>query len=107
MLVGAGAAFALLGALTIGPLLLPLVALGVIGLTRRADAAAGAVGAIAGLGIGPLFVAYLNRDGPGDVCTTTARSVACEQQWSPWPWAVAGVVLLACGLALFVARTAD
>jgi hypothetical protein len=104
MLVGAGLAFGLLGALTIGVFVLPVAALAAIGLTRIPAAAGGLSGVVAGAGAGPLFVAYLNRDGPGDVCTVTARSVACVGEWSPWPWLVVGVVLLGAGIALFVVR---
>ncbi len=104
MLVGAAVASGLLGALTIGVFLLPLAALATIGLRRLPASGLGVAGVVAGAGLGPLFVAYLNRDGPGDVCTATARSLACEQQWSPWPWLAAGVILLVVGVALFVGR---
>jgi hypothetical protein len=100
--VGAGFAFGLLGALSIGVLVLPVAALAAAGLARRGDPGRGLPGLVAGLGIAPLFVAYLNRDGPGTICTTTAQSVACEDQWSPWPWFAAGVVLLCAGIAWFV-----
>jgi hypothetical protein len=105
MLVGAGVAFGLLGALTIGVFALPVAGLAAIGLARIPAAAGGVAGVVAGAGVGPLFVAYLNRDGPGDVCTVTARSVACVGEWSPWPWLAVGVVLLGVGVALFVGRT--
>jgi ABC-type Fe3+-siderophore transport system permease subunit len=104
MLVGAGVAFGLLGALTIGVFVLPVAGLAAIGLTRIPAAASGVSGVVAGAGVGPLFVAYLNRDGPGDVCTVTARSSACVGEWSPWPWMAVGLVLVGVGFALFAAR---
>jgi hypothetical protein len=49
----------------------------------------------------PLLVAYLNRGGPGNVCTTTATSQSCTTEWSPWPWLAAGLLLVAAGAVTF------
>ena len=99
--VGAGFAFGLLGILSIGVFVLPVAALGLVVLTRQPGAGRGLPGLISGLGLAPIFVAYLNRDGPGDVCGAIAGGVACAQQWSPWPWLAAGLVLLSAGLVWF------
>ena len=43
---------------------------------------------------------FLNRSGPGMICTTTPTSASCEEQWSPWPWLAICILLLvgvACG----------
>ena len=96
---GAGLAVSLLGALTIGIFVLPFpVALTVLLAVRHPE---GLIGAISGLGLPPLFVAYLNRDGPGTVCTSVAGGTSCTDEWAPLPWAVAGLVLVAVGIVVF------
>ena len=84
---GAGLAVSVLGALTIGIFVLPFaVALTVLLAVRHPE---GLIGAISGLGLPLLFVAYLNRDGPGTVCTSVAGGSSCTDEWAPLPWAVA------------------
>jgi hypothetical protein len=61
------------------------------------------IGAVSGLGLISFAVAYLNRKGPGQVCTTTATTQSCITEWSPWPWLAAGIVLISAGLVLFLA----
>ena len=61
-----------------------------------------AAGLLSGLGLVPLFVAYLNRGGPGTVCVSTATSQSCTQEWSPWPWAGAGLALVTAGFVIFL-----
>ena len=52
----------------------------------------------------PLYVAYLNREGPGNVCSAIAHGGhSCLQAWNPWPWAAAGTSLVAVGITLFLA----
>jgi hypothetical protein len=106
LIVGAAAALGLISSL--GIFLLPAAGLASLILANHHDAGRGIQGVVAGMGIGPLIVAYLNRDGPGDICSGTARAIACSQRWSPWPWLAAGVVLLALGTAWFIidSRTA-
>ena len=59
-------------------------------------------GLLVGLSTAPLYIAWLNRSGPGLVCTTTSRSATCVDEWSPWPFVATGVLLAAGGLALLV-----
>ena len=49
-----------------------------------------------------LYVAWLNRDGPGTVCTSTATETSCGDEWSPWPFVVVAVVLAGAGLVAFL-----
>ncbi|GAA4844219.1 hypothetical protein GCM10023221_23080 [Luteimicrobium xylanilyticum] len=58
--------------------------------------------ALSGAGALPLVVAWLNRHGPGDTCTAHAGGpcVADTEELSPWPWLVAGVVLVVAGVVL-------
>ena len=100
--VGAGACLALLGVLGIGLFVLPLVLAALIALLLwPGGRTVAALGAVSGLGLVPLFVAYLNRGGPGNVCTTTATSQSCTTEWSPWPWLGAGLALVALGAVAF------
>jgi hypothetical protein len=69
-------------------------------ITRVAEAS----GAISGLALPLFYVAYLNRDGPGEECTTSGTSVSCTEHWSPWPWLIAGALVAVTGLAAFIAR---
>jgi hypothetical protein len=101
--VGAGACLALLAVLTIGIFVLPLVIVATVALlTWRKGRTIAAVGVVAGLGLVPLYVAYLNRGGPGNVCSTSAGGQSCSTEWSPWPWLAAGLLLIALGVGAFV-----
>jgi hypothetical protein len=102
MAVGAGFCFALASLPSIGIFVLPVAVLGLaLLLSRPASRHGSAAGAICGLGLIPLCIAYLNWGGPGDVCTSTSAREACSQEWSPWPFLVSGLFLVAAGLALF------
>jgi len=74
---------------------------------RRSPPAPLAFLALSGAGALPLVVAWLNRDGPGDVCTAWSggQCAAGTEEWSPWPWFAAGVVLVVAGVALSAAAT--
>jgi hypothetical protein len=101
--VGAGLCLATLTPLTIGILVLPAaVAAGAVLLIWRRSRNGSAVGLLSGVGIVPLYVGYLNRDGPGNVCHTIAGGQECVGEWSPVPWLVLGGLLAACGCALFL-----
>ena len=102
---GAGAVLCLaaLTALTIGVFVLPaavaaLIALLVWQRSRNHSAA----GLLAGAGTLLFCVAYLNRGGPGTVCTTSASGTECMDEFSPWPWLVAGLLLVAAGTCVFL-----
>jgi hypothetical protein len=88
--------------LTIGPFVL-LVTLTLCGwLLWRQGFGAGMAGLATGAAAPLLYVAWLNRGGPGEVCTGTALSESCGDEWSPWPFLAAAVVLVVAGVAMFV-----
>lgn len=95
LLVGALAGLGIAGILTIGlPLLLLAALLTWIGL--RSDTLVRGVAAMpAGLALLALYLAWLNRGGPGDVCRVDAQGTTCDEEWSPWPFVALAVVLLA------------
>lgn len=100
-LVGAALALSMLTLLTIGPFVL-LVTLMLIGfLLWRVDFGWAMAGMISGAGLPVLYVAWLNRGGPGEVCTQTATQLSCSDEWSPWPFVVVGALLLAGGVVAF------
>ena len=102
MAAGALLGVALAGVATIGLLILPLAVVAVTALVLWPKGRnASAFGVLAGLGAVPLYIAYLNRGGPGTVCTTTATGGGCSGEWSPWPFLAAGVLLIGAGAALF------
>jgi hypothetical protein len=98
LLVGVGYALSLVGIASIGLFVLPLPVLATVLLVRRQRAASGLPGLISGLAFPLLYVAYLNRAGPGTICAT----MECNDEWSPWPWLAVGVILLVLGVAAFV-----
>jgi hypothetical protein len=102
--VGAGAVLGVLTILTIGIFVLPGTALLAGLLVWRGRASQAGPGLLTGCGLIPLYVAYLNRAGPGNVCTTTATGGSCTQEFSPWPWVAAGLFLVAAGVTLGLLR---
>jgi hypothetical protein len=101
MLVGAGYALGIVGALSIGPYVLIVTVAATIVLATGAGSRVGLPGLISGLSLPLFYVAYLNRSGPGTVCTSTATSQSCVDEWSPWPWLVIGIALLVGGWVWF------
>ena len=61
-------------------------------MSQRHTARRAAFGLLAGAGLLSLFVAYVQRDGPGTTCWHTASASACDQHLNPIPWLVVGLV---------------
>jgi hypothetical protein len=101
MLTGAGYALGILGAFSIGPYVLVITVAATIVLATRTGSRVGLPGLISGLSLPLFYVAFLNRSGPGTVCTSTATSQSCVDEWSPWPWLGIGIVLLVSGWLWF------
>ncbi len=102
--VGAGFAFGVLAILSIGVFVLAITAVATVLLARRLQARAGVAGLVSGFGLPLLYVAFLNRAGPGTVCTMTATSQSCTDEWSPWPWLIIGAALIVVGCVWFAVR---
>ncbi len=103
VVVGALVAFGVAGLATIGLFLLVSASLLVaVALAVPALRRPSVPGLLVGLSTAPLYIAWLNRGGPGTVCTTTADATACTDQWSPWPFLAVGVLLAGAGAALLV-----
>lgn len=87
--------------LSIGVFLLAAAAiLAVVAVSLPGSRNASAVALVCGAGAPPLYVAWLNKDGPGTVCHAVASGSTCVDEWSPWPFLVVGAVLVVGGLLL-------
>jgi hypothetical protein len=100
--IGAGGCVGVLSLLTIGPFVL-LLTLMLTGLMLwRVDFGWAMAGMISGSSVPLLYVAWLNRGGPGSVCTFSGDGgQSCGDEWSPWPFLVVAVLLAAAGVAVF------
>jgi hypothetical protein len=106
MLVGGAYAMVIAGAFTIGIFFIPPAVIATIFLVRKPSSRRGFPGLFAGLALPLFFVAYLNRSGPGLVCTTSQStfgvSNSCGQEWNPWLFLAAGLILLGVGAGVFI-----
>jgi hypothetical protein len=99
----AGALLTLAGlSLQVG-LLAVLIGAAVVGWRRPTS---GALGVLAGSGCVALYVALINRAGPGASCTQGANSVVCGEHFDPMPWLIAGLALIVVSFAAQSNRTA-
>jgi uncharacterized membrane protein YidH (DUF202 family) len=99
--VGVGIGFAL-GVSALGFIAVPL-ALAVTALLvvfRHADRSA--LGILVGIGLLSLYVAYVQRKGPGTVYWHTSAASGADQYLDPRPWLVAGIALVVFGVAAFL-----
>lgn len=99
---GAGLCFGVLSLLTVGPFVL-LVTFALCGvLLWRVEFGWAMAGLLSGAGVPLLYVAWLNREGPGEVCHGNAREISCGDQWSPWPFVVVALALVLAGVVVFL-----
>jgi hypothetical protein len=101
LVVGGLLGFGLAAMLSIGlPFLVAGAALGAAGLASDRLRNRSAAAVPAGVALTAFYLAWLNRGGPGDVCTTTATSQTCTEQWSPWPFLAVAVLLVGASVVL-------
>lgn len=87
--------------LTVGVVFLVMAGvLGVIGLRARALRNSSTLAVVAGIGTSILYLAWLNRGGPGEVCQTSGTTTACVDAWNPWPFVAVGGLLVAVAVLL-------
>ena len=94
--VGCGLALGVIS-FAIGPF--ALVAAGLLAalLLSRPAARGSAYGLLIGIGALLLYVAYLNRAGPGTTCWQHGSTTGCDEHLNPLPWLVLGVAFVAGG----------
>jgi hypothetical protein len=91
--------------LDLGPLAaLPALLFGALVATVGDRHRGSASGFVTGAGVPLLWVAYVQRQGPGTICWHTASSAGCDQHLDPLPWLIVGVTLVLAGL---IAQTRD
>ena len=101
--VGVGVGFAL-GVSALGVFAVPLALVATVLLIVFHHADRSALGVLAGVGLLSLYVAYVQRRGPGTVTWHTSTASGSEQYLDPRPWLVVGIVLVLVGVATFVWR---
>lgn len=102
-IVGAALAVSVLGAMTIGIFVLPFALMGLLAMLRWGGNHKSRVGLLSGVGLPFIYIAYLNRGGPGMVCGPYRNGgQECMQEYSPWPFLFIGGVLVALGVWKFV-----
>ena len=92
------------GLLVAGTFALVPVGIAAALLFRRRAFRSSAFGLPVGVGLLSLFVAYLQRRGPGTICWHTASAAGCDQYADPKPWLLAGLAFVALGLVGYVLR---
>jgi hypothetical protein len=96
VVVGCGLALGTVS-LALGPLVLIPAALAAVLLIRRPAARSSAYGAPIGVGLLLLFVAYVNREGPGTTCWQHGTTSGCGEHLNPLPWLLLGVAFVVGG----------
>ena len=95
-----------LASVSLGPLLLvPVALLGVFVWRRWPGARRSAFGLITGGGALLLFVAWLQREGPGTTCRhIPPAGIQCDQHLNPLPWLVVGILLVVAAVVAHARR---
>jgi hypothetical protein len=62
------------------------------------------VGVLAGVGLVSLYVAFVQRQGPGTVCWQTATASGCDEYLNPWPWLVVGLAMIVIAVVVQASR---
>ena len=101
--VGVGVGFAL-GVSALGLIAVPLALVVTVLLVVFGHADRSALGILVGMGLLSLYVAYVQRKGPGTVSWHTTTASGADQYLDPRPWLVAGIALVAAGVAAFLWR---
>jgi hypothetical protein len=63
-----------------------------------------AFGLLSGAGFTLLYVAWVQRDGPGTTCWETANASGCDHHLNPLPWLVVGSLFVVAGVAAHAVR---
>ncbi|MET7688415.1 hypothetical protein ABZT06_10615 [Streptomyces sp. NPDC005483] len=101
LLVGACGGIGLAAILTVGAAFLVLAAVAAVLLLRRGPGRA-VVGGVSGMALPLFYLAYLNRDGPGEVCHAVSGGQSCTDEYTPVPFLAVGAVLLLAGVVIHV-----
>jgi hypothetical protein len=100
-LLGCAAA---LGFVSLGVLVLAPVAIVGALMASRPTIRRSTFGLLSGAGILLLYVAWLQRAGPGTTCWRTATASGCDQHLNPLPWLLVGIALFIGGVVAHARR---
>jgi 4-amino-4-deoxy-L-arabinose transferase-like glycosyltransferase len=100
-LVGAAVA---LGAMSLGPILAAPVFVIAALMWSRPGIRRSAFGLLSGAGALLLYVAWVQRAGPGTTCWETPTASGCDQHLNPLPWLLAGIGLFVGGIVAHARR---
>jgi hypothetical protein len=102
--VGVALAFSIVDGLAYGLFVFPFAIAAAVLLIVRHHFDRSAWGLLCGAGLLSLYVAYVQRKGPGTVSWHTATASGSDTYMDPRPWLVAGVLLIAVGVGAFLRR---
>lgn len=97
--VGLALGISALGIFTVLPALLAAVLL-----IASHHAGRSVLGTLVGVGLSSLYVAYVQRKGPGTVFWHTATASGSDQYLDPRPWLAAGILLILIGVLAYAWR---
>ena len=104
LVAGVALAFSLVDLPAFGILVLPFVLAGVVLLVVLHHLDRSAWGLLCGVGLLSLYVAYVQRKGPGVVTWHTATASRADTYLDPRPWLIAGLLLVLVGIGAFLWR---
>ncbi|MFL5963717.1 MAG: hypothetical protein ACJ757_12575 [Gaiellaceae bacterium] len=103
IVVGCALAFGAIS-FAVGPLVFIPAAVIAVLMVRSPAARPFAYGAPIGVGLLLLFVAYMNREGPGTTCWEDGTTMGCGQHLNPLPWLLLGVAFVVGGFVAYRLR---
>jgi hypothetical protein len=95
---------AALGFVSLGVVVLAPVAIVGMSMASRPRIRRSAFGLLSGAGILLLYVAWVQRAGPGTTCWQAGTASGCDQHLNPLPWLLAGTTLFVAGIAAHARR---
>ena len=90
-----------IASLSIQVMVAPLAVIAIVVLVRTRTVSRSALGLVSGVGVASLFVAWVQRRGPGTVTWHTATASGADTYLDPRPWLVAGLLLVVAGVVAF------
>ncbi len=91
-----------LGLVSLGLIVIAPAALVGVLMASRLPARRSAFGLLSGAGLLLLYIAWLQRDGPGTTCWQRATASGCDQHLNPLPWLIAGLALFIGGIVAHI-----
>ena len=100
--IGVALAFSVVDGLAFGLFVFPFAVAGVVLLIVRHHFDRSTWGLLCGIGLLSLYVAWVQRRGPGTVSWHTATASGADTYMDPRPWLVVGLLLVVAGVVAFL-----